>query len=65
MQLFGGLFGSTPLGTGPRIDYSMLKGMKGRSSFAFEAGQHALAGKIPATSSDGYAIATLAGGCCK
>ncbi|KAH8068600.1 peptide-methionine (S)-S-oxide reductase [Aureococcus anophagefferens] len=33
------------------------------SSFALEAGKHALAGTTPVKSADGYAIATFAAGC--
>eukprot|EP00966_Prymnesium_polylepis_P231296 5352381-Prymnesium_polylepis.1 len=43
------------------FDYGKLKGLP--ESFAFEAGQQALKGEVAATSSDGLAIATFAGGC--
>ena len=42
------------------VDYAALRG---RPSFAREAGEYALAGETPAKSKDGYEIATFAGGC--
>lgn len=43
------------------FDYKKLNGLP--HSFALEAGEHALAGRVPAASKDGWAIATFAGGC--
>lgn len=43
------------------VDYAALRGRP--QSFAQEAGAFALAGETPAKSTDGYAIATFAGGC--
>ena len=43
------------------IPYAALPGLP--ESFAREAGEHALAGRTPVKSKDGYAIATFAAGC--
>eukprot|EP00908_Phaeocystis_cordata_P026188 Transcript_8657.p1 GENE.Transcript_8657~~Transcript_8657.p1 ORF type:complete len:284 (+),score=88.69 Transcript_8657:101-853(+) len=44
-----------------RIDYSSLKGRP--RSLGFEAGEWALNGEVPIKSTDGWEVATFAGGC--
>lgn len=56
MNLFSSILGNAM----PTIDYSTLAG---RPSWGKEAGENALAGVIPTESSDGFKVATFAGGC--
>ena len=43
------------------FDYGQLRGLP--DSFAKEAGERALQGKVEARSKDGWSVATFAGGC--
>lgn len=61
VAMFFNIFGGANLGEGPRINYDTLAGMP--ASFGKEASEYAMQKQIPATSKDGYSIATFAGGC--